>query len=70
MASSSAEKQSLIGQGTTFIKECRTELDKVTHPTRQETIQATLVVLVIVIFVAGMLALMDVVFHSVMSTVL
>jgi preprotein translocase SecE subunit len=70
MADSSAPEQGPIGQGVTFVKECRAELDKVTRPTRQETTQATLVTLFIVVFVAGALALMDVLFNSVMAAVL
>lgn len=69
-AQKSAQSQGAIEQGVSFVKDCRAELDKVTRPTRQETTQATLVTLFIVAFVAGALALMDVLFSSVMSAVL
>lgn len=54
----------------TFLSDCREELHKVTKPTRQETMQATLVTLVIMFFLAGTLALLDVVFNRLMSVVL
>lgn len=42
-----------------FLKESRTELRKVVWPTRQETLQTTLIVLIVVMIVAIFLWLMD-----------
>ena len=53
-----------------FLRDCNDELKKVVAPTRQETLQATLVTLVIVGFVAAALAMMDFTFMRVMGTVL
>ncbi len=53
-----------------FFSEAQEELRKVSTPTRQETIQATIVTLVIVAFVAIMLAVFDVAFNSIMKVVL
>lgn len=49
-----------IGQRTlTFFKEARVEVRKVVWPTRQETVQTTIAVLVMVFIVAIMLWLVD-----------
>lgn len=52
-----------------FFKDSVDEMKKITAPTRQETVQATLVTILLVAFMAAALFLMDVVFHGVMSTV-
>ncbi len=50
----------MIGQrGLGFAKDARTEVRKVVWPTRQETVQTTLAVLVMVLIVAIMLWLVD-----------
>ena len=46
------------------------ELKKVTHPTRQETTQATMVTFLIILFVAICLFLVDVVFNQLMLAIL
>ena len=49
-----------VGQrGLNFAKDARTEVRKVVWPTRQETVQTTLAVLVMVLIVAIMLWLVD-----------
>ena len=53
-----------------FLSDCREELKKVSKPTRAETTRATTVTLVIMFAVALILALLDVVFHRLMSVVL
>jgi len=48
-----------IEQGRTFLGECVTELKKVYWPSRQETVAFTSVVLIVVVFVAVYLGLVD-----------
>ncbi len=50
-----------------FLKEARTELKKVTWPTRQETIRNTLAVIVISAAVAAFLGGLDVIFQWVLN---
>lgn len=50
----------MVGQrGLSFAKDARVEVRKVVWPTRQETVQTTLAVLVMVLIVAIMLWLVD-----------
>ncbi len=52
--------QTAMGQGAwKFMQDARTEVHKVVWPTRQETLQTTLIVLVVVILVAFFLWLLD-----------
>ena len=53
-----------------FLRESVNELKKVHSPTRQETVQATMVTLVIMVFVALMLFVLDLVFQSAMHAML
>ena len=53
-----------------FFTECQEELKRVSRPTKQETIQATIVTVVIVAFVAAMLCIFDIAFRQLMSVVL
>ena len=53
-----------------FMREARTELRKVVWPTRQETIQTTLIVLVMVIIVALILWALDAVFVRVINALI
>ena len=46
-------------QGLAFVKDARVEVRKVVWPTRQETLQTTIAVLIMVIIVAIMLWLFD-----------
>jgi len=60
----------VVAQTSGFFHESVEELKKVTVPTRQETIQATLVTLIIMVFVAMCLFFMDFLFGSLMRSVL
>ena len=51
--------KSYLTQGTNFVKESWTELDKVHFPTPKETLQATLVVVALVMVLALWLGLID-----------
>ncbi|OHA00948.1 MAG: preprotein translocase subunit SecE [Candidatus Sungbacteria bacterium RIFCSPHIGHO2_02_FULL_47_11] len=53
---------------TTYLKEVRIELKKVTWPTREETTRYTLTVIVVSIMVAIFLGGLDVVFQFVLNT--
>ncbi len=53
-----------------FIRESIVELKKVHHPTRAETIQATMVTLVIMIVVALCLFVLDMTFKTLMHSFL
>ncbi|MCB0332793.1 MAG: preprotein translocase subunit SecE [Bdellovibrionales bacterium] len=65
---SKKDKESHSGKG--FLTESVGELKKVSTPTRQETIQATLVTIVIMTFVAICLMVLDVIFRTLMDAVL
>lgn len=69
MAKDASEK-GMVGKTFEFFSDCREELRKVSHPTRQETMQATLVTLIMVTFVAATLALFDLVFHQLMMVLI
>jgi preprotein translocase subunit SecE len=51
--------KSYLMQGTNFVKESWTELGKVHFPTPKETLQATLVVVALVLVLALWLGLVD-----------
>ncbi|HEY1850740.1 MAG TPA: preprotein translocase subunit SecE [Candidatus Binataceae bacterium] len=51
--------KSYLVQGTSFVKESWTELGKVHFPTPKETLQATLVVVALVVILALWLGLID-----------
>jgi len=67
---SEGNESSSIGQGVAFAQDSWAELKKVTFPTRQETIQATIVVLVMMVLVATYLGLLDLVFNKLMRAFL
>lgn len=50
-----------------YLTACMAELRKVTTPTRQEAMQATVVTLIIIAFMSVCLFLMDYFFHTVVS---
>lgn len=50
-----------------FIKEVRTELGKVTWPTRDETLRITIIVIVISVIVGIYLGLLDFVFTQMLK---
>ncbi len=71
MADAQAQGRRVGGPGkSSFISESIAELKKVTFPTRQETIQATLVTIFIVMFVSITLFVLDIVFNQLMSAIL
>ena len=71
MAKATAKKsESVIGKGQQFFSGCQDELRKVSKPTRQETIQITIVTVIIMLIVAAALGLMDVAFGKLMQVVL
>jgi len=52
--------QTAMGRGAwNFMQDARTEVHKIVWPTRQETLQTTLIVLVVVVLVAFFLWLLD-----------
>jgi preprotein translocase subunit SecE len=57
----------MFGNLTTFLKEVRIELKKVTWPTRQETIRYTVTVIIVSIAVAIFLGALDAVFQFVLN---
>ena len=63
-------KSNPISAGVQFVDESWRELKKVHAPTRQETIQASIVVLVMVILFALFLGAADLVVGKVMQTIL
>lgn len=70
MSSTSEEKVGLAAQTGGFVTGSWEELKKVTHPTRQETVQATLVVLLMMVIVSTFLCLVDWLFHTIMRSIL
>lgn len=67
--SEAAGAGSVIAKSRGYLSDSIAELKKVSYPTRQQTIQATLVTLVIVFFVAICLFLLDLVFAKVMELI-
>ena len=59
-----------LGQSTSFLSESVAELKKVTFPTRQQTLQAAMVTVFIVMFVSLALFLLDVIFGQLMRAIL
>jgi preprotein translocase subunit SecE len=62
-----AQGPSFIAKGPLFVRECVEELKKVDFPNRQQTMQATMVTLFIMVFVALVLFVLDVVFKHMME---
>ena len=63
-------QESSTDSGKGYLSESVAELKKVTTPTRQETIQATLVTIVIMTFVALCLMVLDLLFRTLMDALL
>ena len=59
-----------LSEGKEFLTGSISELKKVTSPTRQEAMQATIVTLIIIAFMSVCLFLLDLFFHSVISLVI
>ena len=70
MAKSGTEQQNIFGQSISFVQEANSELKKVHFPNRQETIQATILVLLMVAFFALFLGLADLLVGKLMGHVL
>lgn len=64
------QRESALSTGKGYFAESMDELKKVTTPTRQETIQATLVTIVIMTFVALCLMVLDLLFRTLMDSLL
>ncbi|RMG40163.1 MAG: preprotein translocase subunit SecE [Candidatus Dadabacteria bacterium] len=60
-------KKNIIRQVSEFFSESVDELKKVSTPTRQETIQATMVTLLIMVVVSLSLLIMDWIFSNITS---
>lgn len=61
---------SIFSRGAQYISDSTDELKKIHTPTRQETLQATLVTVIIVIFISAVVALMDLIFGWITQMVL
>lgn len=59
---------SLLSNTTQFLKEARIELKKVTWPTRQETIRATVAIIVVSTAMAIFLGGLDYLFKYILNT--
>ena len=71
MAEAQSEQAgSFVTRGRSFVAESIEELHKVSKPTRQETMQFTLVTIVIIVFIAVCLMVLDLVFNQLMSALL
>lgn len=71
MASETAEATaSLPSRATGYFRESVEELKRVTTPTRQETMQATVVTLFIMFFVSVCLFLLDAIFSKFMAAII
>ena len=64
------EKTSLIVVTRNFIVESFAELKKITRPSRQETMQAAMVTIVIMFFISICLFLLDLVFSKIIGALL
>ncbi|RMD87041.1 MAG: preprotein translocase subunit SecE [Candidatus Dadabacteria bacterium] len=60
----------MFSDGISYFRSSWEELKKVTTPTRQETVQATMVVMLMMIIVAVYLGLLDLIFNKLMQSIL
>ena len=60
----------MYAEAVQFVRDVRSELRKVTFPTRKETFASTAVVIVVVFILAMYLGMVDVVLSMVISTLL
>ena len=65
-----ANPDSVFTRGRAYISESFDELKKVNRPTRQETLQATMVAIFIMLFVSFCLFLLDMVFSRIMLAII
>ena len=64
------DSKGLIGKGIGFLGDSQAELKKVSTPSRQETLQATMVVMVMLLLIGAILGLYDWVFKQVMGALI
>ena len=68
---SEAVSKNPISNGIQFLKDSYVEIKKVSHPTRQETIQATIAVFFMVFFFSIFMGLIDLglgkIFHEILT---
>ncbi len=62
MSDTTESKGSFFAQANQYVSDSFDELKKIHTPTKQETIQATVVTGIIVVFISCVVALMDMVF--------
>ena len=62
-----SERGSIFKEGPQFISESIEELKKISTPTRQETVQATLATVVIILFFSVCLLVLDFICHWLMG---
>lgn len=65
-----AESEGIIARSVAFLREARAELNKVTWPTRSQTIASTVVVIVLVIIISFFLGVVDAGLSGIVRTVL
>ncbi len=70
MAAQTEQVRNPISRGINFLREAWIELKKVHPPTRQETMQATIVVLMMVVLFATFLGLADYIVGNIMQAIL
>ena len=70
VAMSGEERVGSIQRARDFFSGCKEELLKVSHPTTQETVQATLVTITIMVFVAALLFVADLIFDQIMKVMI
>lgn len=70
MAAQKSKQANVVVRGVTFFRESMDELKKVHPPTRQETIQGTIGVLLMVLLFGVFLGLTDLIVGKVMQSVL
>lgn len=70
MTTEATKKKSIPAQSIEYLSESVEELKKVSHPTKQETTQATIATLVIIFFVSICLFVLDFAFGRLMTAVL
>jgi len=61
---------SVVTRSQSYLRESVAELRKVSHPTRAETLQTTMVAIVIVMFAGFCLFVLDLIFDQVMRALL
>ena len=66
----SNENKLTLGKAVEFFSDCKEDFSKFSSPTSAQTVQATIVTLAIMLFIAFLLALLDFGFNRLMSVVL